>query len=311
MNMEEDKKPLIVAAIPAYNEENTIAKIVLLAQKHVDTVVVCDDGSSDMTRDIAERSGALVVRHERNDGKGAALRSLLGKARELNADIVVTLDGDDQHDPNGIPKLIEPILRDETDIAIGSRFLGKNTEMPFYRKVGSKILNKLVNSVGERKITDTQSGFRAYSRKAIERIDINTLGMGVDSEILMDAYSCNMRIKEIPIECKYKGVQGSTYNPMKHWMNVMGTILKYISQRRPLLVFGLPGVAALGAGLLLFLHVIETYFATFRFAVGTMFVSMIAILIGVFAVFTAIILYAIGNVVQWKKNNDSSSSRYS
>jgi len=107
----------------------------------VDAVVVCDDGSSDLTADIAEISGANVVRHGKNEGKGAALRSLLEKAKELNADIVVTLDGDDQHDPSDIPKLLEPILRDEAEIAIGSRFLGENTEMPFYRKFGSKILN--------------------------------------------------------------------------------------------------------------------------------------------------------------------------
>jgi len=304
--MKNMEKPLIMAAIPAYNEEKTIAKIVLKVRQHVHTVVVCDDGSSDMTSDIARISGAQVIRHDTNEGKGAALGSLFQKAKELNADIMVTLDGDDQHDPSDIPKLIEPILCDEADIAIGSRFLGKNLEMPFYRKVGSIVLNRLVNSIGKQKITDTQSGFRAYGRKAIEGIDINTLGMGIDSEIIMNASSCNMRMKEVPIECRYKGVQGSTYNPIKHWMNVLKSILSYISQKRPLLVFGLPGVIALGGGLVLFIQVVDTYFATLQFAIGTMLISMIAILFGVFAIFTAIILYAIGNATQWKKNNNSS-----
>lgn len=306
--MNRNRKPFVVAGIPAYNEEKNIAKIVLLTQKHVDTVVVCDDGSSDLTKDIAEISGANVVRHERNEGKGAALRSLLRKAKELNADVVVTLDGDDQHYPNDIPKLIEPILHDEADIAIGSRFIGKNTEMPFYRKVGSKILNGLVNSVGEQKIADTQSGFRAYGRKTIEWIDIKTRGIGVDSEILMDALNCNLRIKEIPVECKYKDIQGSTYNPVKHGINVMGTILRYISQRRPLTIFGLPGAVMLGAGLLLFVHVVEIYFATYQLAMGLMFVSMIAMLLGVFSIFTSIILYSIKNVLPRNSNNSSQPS---
>ncbi len=99
------QKPLVVAGIPAFNEEKSIAGVVLSAQKHADVVVVCDDGSSDMTREIAERLGAVVVRHEQNLGYGAALQSLFKKARELRADVLVTLDSDGQHDASEIPLL--------------------------------------------------------------------------------------------------------------------------------------------------------------------------------------------------------------
>lgn len=296
--MDRKGKPFAVAAIPAYNEEKTIAKIILLSQKYVDKVLVCDDGSSDMTKEIAKSVGATVIRHDKNKGKGAAFKSLLRKAKELDADIVVTLDGDDQHDPDDIPRLIEPILKEDVDITVGSRFLEKNEEMPFYRKLGSRVLNKLVNSFGKREVTDTQSGYRAYSRKAVEHIEINSLGIGVDSQILMDAFSRGMRIREVPIRCRYKGVKGSTYNPVKHGMNVVGTIVRYVSLKRPLLTFGLPGVIALGAGLWLFLHVLEVYFSRHEFAIGTMLTSMIAILAGVFAILTAIILYAIASSLQ-------------
>ena len=129
-------KPLIVAAIPAFNVEKTIARLVLETQKFVDVVLVCDDGSTDCTAEIAERMGADVIRHERNLGYGAAIKTLFSMARELNADVLVTLDGDGQHDPREIPRLIEPVLENNADIVLGSRFLGdkeKDNEVPRYR----------------------------------------------------------------------------------------------------------------------------------------------------------------------------------
>jgi len=226
-------KPFVVAAIPAYNEEKTIARVVLQAQKFVDQVVVCDDGSGDLTSEIAERLGAVVVRHGRNLGKGAAFKSLFGKALELDADVVVTLDGDGQHDPIEIPHLVKPVLSGDADIMIGSRFLAGNNGMPLYRRFGSGVLNGLVNMFGNgKKVSDTQSGFRAYNRKALKEIDITTNGIGVDSEILLKAYDNEVKIKEVPVSCRFKGVRGSTHNPLKHGMNVVASIIRYASERR-------------------------------------------------------------------------------
>ena len=101
-----NRKQSIVAAIPAYNEEKTIARVILLSQRYVDRIVVCDDGSSDMTALIAERMGADVIRHEGNKGYGAAISNLFMVARKLNVDILVTLDADGQHNPEQIPQII-------------------------------------------------------------------------------------------------------------------------------------------------------------------------------------------------------------
>jgi len=305
------RKPFVVAGIPAYNEEKTIAKVVLKAQRFVDRVVVCDDGSSDLTGDIAERLGADVVRHERNLGKGATFKSLFGRALELNADVVVTLDADGQHDPSEIPHLVKPILSGDADITVGSRFLTGNNEMPSYRRFGCRVLNGLVNRFAKKnKVSDTQSGFRAYNRKALTEIDISTEGIGVDSEILLKAYDNEVKIKEVPISCRFKGVEGSTYNPLRHGVNVVGSIIRYASERRPLLVFGLPGTAALAAGLMLFIYVLQIYFSTKQFAVGYMLTSMIAILVGVFSIFTAIILYTIANFTEkLEKRNEEAHKK--
>jgi glycosyltransferase involved in cell wall biosynthesis len=122
---------LIVACIPAYNEEDTIAKIILLTKKYVDKVIVCDDGSTDLTGEIAVGLSALLIKHTQRKGYGDAIRSLFNEAIKLGADLVVTLDGDGQHNPDELPRLIEPILCGNADMVIGSHFIdkvAKNTE---------------------------------------------------------------------------------------------------------------------------------------------------------------------------------------
>jgi len=158
-----DKKLFVVAVIPAFNEERTIGKVVLLARRYVDRVVVCDDGSMDLTAVIAEGLGATVIRHDRNMGKGAALRTSLEYLKQLNPDVVVTLDGDGQHDPDGIPGLVEPIIEGKADLVVGSRYVeGSETDAPFYRRFGLKLVNLVSRRSGKGVVGDTQSGFRTY-----------------------------------------------------------------------------------------------------------------------------------------------------
>lgn len=292
-----DKKSVVIAAIPAFNEEKTIGKVILLAWRQVDGVIVCDDGSKDMTAEMAEKLGAKVVRHERNLGKGAALRTLFEKAREVDADVLATLDADGQHDPGEIPRLVRPILDGEADVVVGSRFMHRENQMPRYRRFGSRVLNFFTNAAAGNKVADTQSGFRAYSRKAVQKIKITEMGIGVDSQILMDAAGKGLMVVEVPTCCSYEG-ETSTYNPLRHALNVMVSIVRYVSEKRPLLVFGIPGTVTLGIGLLFFIQVLQTFFITRQLAIGTMLISMIAILAGVFAIFTAIILYTIANLLQ-------------
>ena len=174
------QKTLVVAGIPAFNEEKSIAGVVLLAQKYADVVVVCDDGSSDMTCEIAEQLGAEVVRHERNLGYGAALQSLFKKARELTADVLVTLDSDGQHDASEIPLLLKPIEDGTAEVVFGSRFIDEagTADMPLYRKIGIKVITNLANGSAKNTVSDSQSGFRAYSKQAIEHLSFSENGMG-------------------------------------------------------------------------------------------------------------------------------------
>ncbi len=223
-----DHRPTVVACIPALNEEKTIADIVSKAKRFVDIVIVVDDGSSDNTAATAERCGALVIRHERTMGYGAALRSALKKALELNVDIAVTLDADGQHDPSEIPKVIKPIIEGKADMVIGSRFLSRRSieEIPIGRKIGIQLIN-LIFKLWARNfdVSDTQSGFRAYSRRILPYIIPEVDGMGASLEILFKACKRSIRIMEVPIFCKYFKTNISFRNMVAHGIDAISPLI--------------------------------------------------------------------------------------
>ena len=226
-----DSQLIIVAALPAFNEEATIGGIVLKALRYVDKVIVVDDGSSDETSKVASLAGALVKRHERNKGYGAALKTCFETARKIQADGMVILDADGQHDPDEIPIVLAPILSGEADVVIGSRFIFKNqVEIPIYRKIGIKILNLIMWVLGL-EVLDCQSGFRAYIRQAINTIDPKESGMGASCEILLQAHKNGLRILEVPIKCSYN-VASSTKNPLSHGLSLLLSLLKLSIRRQ-------------------------------------------------------------------------------
>jgi glycosyltransferase involved in cell wall biosynthesis len=301
MKLAEKEFNMIIAGIPAYNEEKTIAKVILLAQKHVDTVVVCDDGSQDLTADIAEKLGAIVIKHERNMGYGAAVQSVFEKAKKLKADLLVTLDADGQHDALEIPKLVEPILEKKADIVIGSRFLQQNSGMPRYRRFGIKVLTKMTNSSRQKDtLTDAQCGFRAYNRKAIKSLRLEEQGMGVSAEVLLKAKGIGLMVAEVPIGVQYKGLETSTHNPLKHGLGVIATIIRMVVEERPLIYLGIPGAALLGIGVSLGLWTIRLYYMSepHRLSTNNTLASIAFTLLGAFFIFTAITLYAILRAVK-------------
>jgi glycosyltransferase involved in cell wall biosynthesis len=293
---------LIVAGIPAYNEEKTIAKVILLAQREADIVVVCDDGSQDLTADIAQRLGAVVIKHEKNLGYGAAIQSLFEKARELNADLLLTLDADGQHDAQDVPKLLQPIMEGKADIVLGSRFLQQNSRMPLYRRLGIKFLTKMTNGSQEKNsLTDAQCGFRAYSRKTIQSLPaLDDKGMGVSAEVLLKAKALGLTVAEVPVEVHYHGLETSTHNPFRHGMSVFFTIIKLIVEERPLFYLGIPGSILFSAGMLFGIWTMLVYIweGQTHLPLGFALLSVAFLLIGAFVLFTAITLYAILRLTQ-------------
>ena len=231
----------IAVGIPAFNEQKNIKRLILQLQSITDTIIVCNDGSEDSTGSLAKKLGAFVIEHPKNLGYGASIRSIFHKAKEMNCDVLVTFDADGQHRIEDIKTVLQPIKNKEADIVIGSRFLEKNEEVPSYRKIGIKAITKLTNAYSGKELTDSQSGFRAYTKKVLEKCTPSESGMGVSTEILMKAFKNNFKILEVPIIVLYEG-DTSTHNPLSHGIGVIFSTLKFISIDHPLKFYGIPGI---------------------------------------------------------------------
>jgi glycosyltransferase involved in cell wall biosynthesis len=220
----------IVAGIPAYNEEKTIAEVVLKAGCHVGKVLVCDDGSKDMTQLIARKNGAHVVEHKKNMGYGATLQTIFNKARELGADVLVVFDGDGQHDPDEIPQIVRPIMEARADIVIGSRFVkGAKMDIPLYRRTGILIITLLTRIFSGYAISDAQSGFRAFNRSALEELKMAEDRWGSSVEVFFRAHDAKLRIVEVPVDCSYEDYpKASKHDPLKQGISIVASIFSHV-----------------------------------------------------------------------------------
>lgn len=218
-------QPRIVAGIPAYNEGRFIGEVVRKARELVDEVIVVDDGSTDSTARVAEAAGALVIRHKTRKGAGGATKSCFKAAKAKGADVLVTLDGDAQHQPSEISKLVAPLLRNKVDLAIGSRFLGEQGNMRLYRRFGIKIITFLYNFGSKVKVSDAQSCFRAYGQRALHSLSVTEAGFGFSVELLVQARQRGLTIGEVPISCVYHSESHSS-SPVIHGLGVAFTVLK-------------------------------------------------------------------------------------
>jgi len=232
-------RPKIIAAIPCFNTESTIGEVVSRAVKHVDLVLVIDDGSTDNTAQVAKAAGAAVVSHRNREGYAESIKTSFEVAKTSAAEILVTLDGDAQHNPDEIQKVLAPILKDGADIVIGSRFLhrGKEgetvelTDMPRYRRFGIAVITWLFNLGSRVKVSDAQSGFRAYSRRVLDACRPTERGMGISVEMIIEARQKNFLIREVPVTCIYHK-SGSTQSPISHGLSVVFTLVKLRLQNR-------------------------------------------------------------------------------
>lgn len=286
----------MVVGIPALNEERSIAKVVIRARKHADQVMVVDDGSQDDTALIAENLGALVVKHEKNLGKGAAIRDCFEYAKRTNVDILVTIDGDGQHDASEIPLLLNAISDSNADIVIGGRSV-KPSKMPQYRWLGGRFLDYVTGVRVEDKLLDSQSGFRAYSRRALETLMPAEFGMSIDSVLVKKGEAAGLRISSVQVSMKYSDTTSST-NPLLHWLDVIFGVLKYVSIRHPLLFYGGFSVLSLFVSVVFGAMTLDYYQRWGRVITNLALVSVAAGLLGFLALFTGIILFTLITVVR-------------
>jgi len=192
-----------VCIIPALNEENTISRIVSEALKHCDTVLVVDDNSQDHTSELSHQTGAAVIRHILRLGTGGALSTGFRASLKAGFEAFVTIDGDGQHTPSEIPTVLEPILKNQADIVIGSRLLRRPRSMPLRKRIGNRILSIATSLASGTKISDSQSGFRAYRKEVLEYAMHRARDYRWASEILLLATKANFRIKEVPVTAIY------------------------------------------------------------------------------------------------------------
>ena len=289
-----------VIGIPAYNEEKNIASILLRLKNISEYIIVCDDGSSDLTYEIAKKLGAIVVKHKKNLGYGAAIKTIFLKAQEINADALVTFDADGQHKIEDIDKILVPIKNNKADIVIGSRFLNDEQKISKYRKIGIKTITELTNITSGTKITDSQSGFRGYNRKNLENIKLTESGMGISTEILIKAKKSNFKIIEVPIIVSYEG-ETSTHNSIIHGSSVIISTLKYVAMERPLTFYGIPGLVFLIIGVSFGLWAIQIFTNEGVLITNIALIGMGGVILGTVMMITATILYSIISIAKERK----------
>ena len=287
----------IVVGIPAYNEEKNIASTILKLKKITDKIIVCNDGSNDLTEEIAKQLGVIVINHSKNLGYGAAIQTILKNAKEINADILVTFDADGQHRVDDIHAVIEPIINDKADVVIGSRFLNDDKETPNYRKIGIKAITKVTNASINEKLTDSQSGFRAYNKKVLAVLSPSDYGMGISTEILIKVSKMNLRIVEVPIKILYVG-DTSTHNPLSHGTSVLFSTIKYTSIEHPLKFYGIPALIFIAVGLSFTFLSLQYYTEVGRINTNLALIAAGTILIGIVLIIAAILLYSLVSVVR-------------
>jgi glycosyltransferase involved in cell wall biosynthesis len=281
-----------IAIVAAYDEDRFIGSVVLKTRHYVDQVIVVDDGSTDETARVAEEAGALVLRHEQNRGKAEAINTGLQRARALDAGVVVLIDADGQHNPAEIPALIAPIEAQQADLVVGSRFLDVRSRIPRWRMFGQHALTLATNVASGVSLSDSQSGFRALSRSALQSLVFRPEGgFSLESEMQFLIHQHRLTVQEVPVSVTY--AEGPKRNPFTHGFQVLNGIVALVSQHRPLIFFGVPGVLILAVGLALGLVVIERYNRYQTLPIGYALISILLDIIGIQTLFTGIILHSL------------------
>ena len=303
--MEEDicnmeKKPTVMVAMPAYNEERRIADTILGVKPYADVVVVVDDGSKDKTVAVSEGAGAMVLRHKVNKGYGGALRTIFQTAKKYKPDILVIIDSDGQHNPADVPRFVAKVS-EGYDVVIGSRFLTEESQkkIPAYRKLGMKVLDSAtVMAMNGVHVSDSQSGFRAYTREAYNVVNISGNGMSAGSEILMQVSDRKLSIGEIPISVRYDLEDTSSQNPVRHGVSVLMNLIRFVSIRRPMTFFGIGGCLVFVLGCAVGIWALNIFMSSGAWPVTMTLVGGLIVIVGLLLMTTGLILYSISQMVK-------------
>ena len=292
--MAQQKQVKIVAGMPAFNESKYVGTLVLDTRQYVNEVIVVDDGSADDTSKIARLAGAQVVTHANNKGYGAAIQSIFAEAKKSGADILVLLDADAQHHPKDIPSIVQPILNGY-DMVIGSR-KKQAAKIPFFRRIGQKVILNSVNILNKTDLTDSESGFRAFSRKALDSLELKERGMAVSAETVAEALRLKLKITEVPISITYSK-DSSTLNPVKHGVSVIMRVAVMIAEQRPLFFFGLAGLILVICGLAAGFYALSLYGQSGVISIGWSLVAMFLLIVCILSIFNGLTLHALYNII--------------
>lgn len=288
-----------LAVVPCYNEEITIGSIILKAKRHIDEVLVIDDGSTDETAKIAKEAGATVISHKKNGGKSAGIKTGFKYALANGFDYVVTLDGDWQHNPDEIPTVLEAIYNNGSDISIGVRS-GNDTEMPSWRRIGKRILDYTTSFGNGGCVTDSQCGFRAFSKKAVKVLipRLNGKEFTVESEELIKAHELGLKVTTTNVTCKYKNLDTSTKGPASHGFSVLSYAIWLVAERRPLLFISFPGFVMVILGLLFAIRTLQYYNQTHIFLLSYAILVSIFLIIGTLSMFIGLMLNVLPRILK-------------
>lgn len=280
-----------VCIIPAYNEDKTIGNMIKSAKKHVDEIIVIDDGSTDKTKDVAKKAGAAVYSHNFNMGLGKTMRDGYMETIKTDADVIVQIDADGQYLPEEIPKLLEPIRKNMADMVLGSRFKGKIEEMPRIKRMGNLFFSKLTSFLAGQKITDSQTGFRAMRREIAELI-IPTGKYTYTQEMVIRSIKEGYRVYEVPVYFA-KRVSGESRlisNVFSYGGNSLSIMIGTFREYHPMKFFGIPGLIFILLGLIIGADVVYSYLTTgVMNRPGTGILSSLMIIFGTFLIFIGLI----------------------
>jgi glycosyltransferase involved in cell wall biosynthesis len=254
------KMPKLVVMIPCFNEEKTLPLVIKSIPKKIPgisrvEILIINDGSTDNTEKVAGKLKAHLVSHTQNQGLGVAFRNGLTRALELGADIIVNIDADMQFNPKDIPLLVKPILERKADMVTASRFYNRQVipkNMPLTKKIGNWSFTRLVNFLTRRKFTDTQCGFRAYSREAALQLNVFN-EFTYTQEVFIALVNKGMKIIEIPIKVKYFKERKAKVSAslFKYGVRALLIVIRTFRDYQPLLFFGIPGASLFSVGFML------------------------------------------------------------